>query len=127
MRKIKKQSKLKWWQVRSTDFALFLYVLIFHRFLMLSIWIVGATFSDGQDVEMSYVLDLPIAGNHPINMLYIILMLIWGYFIVCFFTAMRERCYSTGKLISIFLVLLLMLGLASQRFAALFLTLDIHF
>ena len=120
MNRFSKPRKLRWWQVRTCDLALFLYAVIFQRVLMLLIWVYAVTVTDFENVELSYVLDTPIAGNHPTKMLSIILALIWVYFAICFLSALKERCYSRLKLSIVFITILGALLLATYNFNALF-------
>ena len=120
MKRARHPSKLRWWQVRTSDFALFLYAIIFQRVLMLPIWIVLISHADQAGLPLYYVQDLPFAGNHPTNMLSIILVLIWVYFLVCFISAIAERIYPWVKFSVIFLVILGLLLLTTYNFNALF-------
>lgn len=120
MKRVRQRSKLRWWQVRTSDFALFLYAILFQRVLVLPIWIVLITQLDQQGVSLTYVQDLPIAGIHPTNMLSTILVLIWVYFLVCFISAVGERCYPWVKFSVIFLVIFGLLLLTTYNFNALF-------
>ena len=120
MKRVRQRSKLRWWQVRTSDFALFLYAILFQRVLVLPIWIVLITQSDQQGVSLTYVQDLPIAGIHPTNMLSATLVLIWVYFLVCFISAVGERCYPWVKFSVIFLIIFGLLLLTTYNFNALF-------
>jgi len=117
---VKPLQKLRWWQVRTSDFALFLYPIIFQKILMLPIWIVGKLQADQENLPLSYVLDVPMAGNHPSKMLSVILILIWIYFATCLFSALNERSYPWPKLAMIFILIFGILSLTTYNFNALF-------
>ena len=118
--RLKKPKKLRWWQVRTSDFALFLYVVIIQRWLMVSIWFVGATYADTEDASLSRFFDSPIAGNHPKKMVMAILVLLGIYYITCFITAIIDKCYHWLKFILIFLPILAMFVLTGNIFRILF-------
>ena len=120
MKRARKRSQLRWWQVRSSDFVLFLYAIMFQRVLMLPIWLVLLAHSDLAELPLPYVQDVPIAGNHPTNMLSIILVLIWVYFLICFISAIAERIYPWVKFSVIFLVIFGLLFLTTYNFNILF-------
>lgn len=87
---------------------------------MLPIWIVLVAHADQAGLPLYYVQDVPIAGSHPTNMLSIILVLIWVYFLVCFISAIAERIYSWFKFSVIFFVIFGLLFLTTYNFNALF-------
>ena len=116
----KKNRELQWWQIRTVDFSLFLYIVIYQRVLLLPIWIIATTTAELDELALSYVLDTPIAGNHPLKMLSLMLTLIWLYFISCIVTAMFQGCYSWIKTALLFLPMLGLLILTGQHFRTLF-------
>jgi len=116
--------KLKWWQIRTTEFALLLYALITQRVLVLGIWVIGATFSDSDEVPLSSALDTSFAGNHPPSMIFGTITLSWIFFTTCIVSAWVERPYGWKKSIFVFLCIGVVLGLTTwnirQAFSPIF-------
>jgi len=111
---------LKWWQIRTVDFALLLYIFIYNRVLALGIWVFGMTISDTGNLALTYILDTPLSGNHPTQMLSIILLLIWFYYIVCLTTSLAEQRYSIIKTLTLFTALFGILVGTTHSFINLF-------
>ena len=112
----KRKLRLRWWQVRTPDFALFLFIISFQQLLVLPFWILAATFTDQRNLPFSRYFDTPIAGHHPVKVLTFILCLIWVYWAVCFITAYNGRCYHWAKWLGIFSVLFALLAVVSLKF-----------
>ena len=96
------QTRLKWWQIRTIDFSLFLTALIVQRVLVLALWVIAATYTDLSNGSMSHALDATYLGVHAPTTLAIIIISSWILLFIAMLTAYFERPYGLEKSILIF-------------------------
>ncbi|MEP1230142.1 MAG: hypothetical protein ABJG88_05660 [Litorimonas sp.] len=113
------QHRLRWWQLRTPDFAVLLYTTLVQRVIILPIWIIGFASSEINDVPLSFVLDTPIYGNHPARMCAMIIIGVWIYYAACMFTAILDQSYGWIKYSLIFLLIGSVHALTTYNFWAL--------
>jgi len=107
--------RLKWWQVRTTEFALFLYAVIVQRALVLGLFVVIAALQDSDHKYKNEAVylddflfwDLPQYFN-------VLFAAIWFLFALSLLSALLERCYGHLKFALVFVVLAVSIALSHR-------------